>query len=44
MFENIVLRRVFKPKREDVTEGHSMHGGLVRKPERKMPFGRPRHR
>jgi hypothetical protein len=27
MFENTVLRRIIRPKREDVTGGHSMHRG-----------------
>jgi len=49
VFENRVLRRIFGPKRDEVTgewngEGRSVNMVLVGKPEGKRPLGRPMHR
>jgi hypothetical protein len=50
VFQNGVLKKIFGPKREEVTtdmarmrEIHACNL-FVRKPERKIPFGRPRRR
>jgi hypothetical protein len=51
MFENKVLRRIFGPKRDEVTgDWRKLHTytytyrALVEKPEGKRPLGRPRRR
>jgi hypothetical protein len=49
MFENRLLRRIFGPKRDEVTEGCNKlycnaYMLLLGKPEGKSPLGRPRCR
>jgi hypothetical protein len=45
MSENRVLRRIFGPKRDEVTgEWRKLHSELVGKSEVRRPLGRPRRR
>jgi hypothetical protein len=45
VFENRVLRRIFGPKRDEVTgECRKLHSEEVVKPEGKRPLGRPKRR
>ena len=53
MFENRVFRRIFGPKKDEVTgewrklhmgEGRGVYKVLVGKPEGRRPLGRPRRR
>ena len=43
VFENKVLRRIFGPRRDEVTE-RGVYRVLVGKPDGKRPLGRPRRR